>query len=77
MRCQACNKNLNDYESTRKNAETGEYVDLCNHCFRDIESEVVVIERHDLNTDEDEDEWDESRMDIIGSNGNEGEHYVD
>lgn len=33
MRCVCCNKNLNDFESTRKHAETGEYLDLCNRCY--------------------------------------------
>ena len=31
MRCRSCDKNLNDYESTRKD-ENGEYLDLCNTC---------------------------------------------
>jgi len=34
MRCRACNKQLNDNESTYKNKETGEYLDLCNYCRR-------------------------------------------
>ncbi len=38
MRCCCCDKNLNDFESTRKHAETGEYLDICNKCiaFTDI-----------------------------------------
>lgn len=32
MRCTCCNKLLSDYESTRKNAKTGEYMDMCNTC---------------------------------------------
>ena len=75
MRCLACNKNLNDFESTRKNLVTGEYIDLCNTCFRDVASEMYVDERADL--DNELDEWDEDRIDIIGANGNEGDHYVD
>jgi len=34
MRCRACNKELNDNESTYKNKETGEFLDLCNYCRR-------------------------------------------
>ena len=37
MRCQACNKLLEDAEAARKNKRTGEYLDLCYTC-----SSVVV-----------------------------------
>ena len=40
MRCLACNKILNDFEATRKSAITGEYIDLCNHCFQPVERDV-------------------------------------
>jgi hypothetical protein len=33
MRCQACDKNLNDWESTKKNEGTGKYYDLCSKCL--------------------------------------------
>lgn len=33
MRCTCCNKNLSDFEATRKNAKTGEYMDMCNECI--------------------------------------------
>ena len=48
MRCVACNKALNDYESTRKSATTGEYLDLCNGCFHAIDQDVEAIARPDL-----------------------------
>jgi hypothetical protein len=48
MRCQACNKALNDFESTRKSVTTGEYVDLCNHCFHDVENDIETVVREDL-----------------------------
>lgn len=49
MRCIACNKNLSDFESTRK-YNTGGYVDLCNHCWYSSQmySEIPVTERTDL-----------------------------
>ena len=76
MRCIACNKNLNDYESTRKHSETKEYIDMCNGCFYEIANDVAVVERSDLDDEIIEaDEWDEERLDIIGANGNEGLHY--
>ena len=36
MRCFSCNTALNDYESTRKSLVTGEYMDLCNRCFKGL-----------------------------------------
>ncbi len=34
MRCKACNLQfLNDHELGRKEAETGEFLDLCNKCY--------------------------------------------
>ena len=41
MRCQACDKNLNDWESTKKNQETGEFEDLCTKCLN-----VVIKSRN-------------------------------
>jgi hypothetical protein len=67
MRCLACNKALNDFEATRKSATTGEYVDLCNHCFHDVEKDVETIVREDLRDECDEDnlEFDDLEGDIF------------
>jgi hypothetical protein len=62
MRCLSCNKNLSDFESTRKSANTGEYLDLCNSCFSDIQYDVDAIVREDLREDEqvsEEDDYDD------------------
>ena len=53
MRCLACNKVLNDFEATRKSATTGEYVDLCNHCFHNVEFDIDSLEREDLRNEAD------------------------
>lgn len=55
MRCLACNKILNDFEATRKSATTGTFVDLCNHCFHDVEQDLETIVREDLRDECDED----------------------
>ena len=47
-RCRSCDCILSDYEMTRKSAVTGEYYDLCGHCFSTIRSEVHYRERIDL-----------------------------
>jgi hypothetical protein len=33
MRCYCCNKNLNDYESSLKGTESGQYLDMCLSCL--------------------------------------------
>jgi hypothetical protein len=50
MKCLCCDAILTDYESTRKHAETGQYLDLCGECLSVIHSEVSfpTIERPDL-----------------------------
>lgn len=40
MRCQSCDKNLNDWESTKKNPTTGEYEDLCSKCLNVVIQDV-------------------------------------
>lgn len=59
MRCIACNRVLTDYEATRKAVVTGEYLDMCNHCFSTIEDDVMVEERDDLRSYGDENEIEE------------------
>lgn len=44
MRCLSCNCQLDDYEATRKFAESGTFVDLCNNCFSHISDDVDVID---------------------------------
>ena len=60
MKCQACNKNLSDFESTRKSIVTGEYIDLCNKCISGVG--IVSQDREDLRdvevTDDDTDDFD-------------------
>ena len=53
MRCLSCNVILTDFESTRK-SESGEYVDLCNHCYREVQSDILAEERQDLQDGNDE-----------------------
>lgn len=56
MHCNGCNRLLTDYESTRKNAVTGKYFDLCKVCFEDIKPFVKVLDRKDLITEADLDD---------------------
>jgi hypothetical protein len=36
MRCECCDRNLNDYESVAKHAVTGKYLNMCRTCLREI-----------------------------------------
>lgn len=47
MHCLACDAFLTDFEATRKSA-SGQYIDLCNACFRHIKYDIVTFERPDL-----------------------------
>jgi hypothetical protein len=66
MRCVACNALLSDFEATRKSVNTGDYLDLCNHCYYTIDGDVNALERTDLEHDEDTvlDTLDDNFMDI-------------
>lgn len=48
MRCKACDKLLSDYEATRKSSVTGEFIDMCNACYKEIKDDVQVVENTDL-----------------------------
>jgi NAD-dependent SIR2 family protein deacetylase len=50
-RCVACDKNLNDYETTRKDLH-GNYLDMCNRCYNEIKENVLSVEREDLSPTE-------------------------
>ena len=64
MHCTSCNKLLTDYESTRKNAVTGKYFDLCKICFEDIKPFVKVLDRKDLISEADLDDEDLEDIDM-------------
>ena len=46
MRCVSCNSNLSDFESTRKGALSGTYLDLCNGCIKGLG--IATLDRPDL-----------------------------
>jgi len=48
MRCKACNSELNNFESTRKSSVTGEFLDLCNTCYKSVSNDIQAVERYDL-----------------------------
>jgi hypothetical protein len=53
MHCIACDRLLSEFEATRKNAMTMDYIDLCKVCFEDVKGLFPVIERKDLVTESD------------------------
>ena len=46
MRCYCCNRKLSDFESTRRSATTGEFLDMCNKCL--IGLNIATVDRPDL-----------------------------
>lgn len=58
MRCVSCDKNLSEFETTRKIVRedgTTSYPDLCNRCYREsgLSSVATIVERQDLIHQED------------------------
>lgn len=51
MRCACCNRNLNDYESTLRHAETNEFLDTCTSCLK--WTDIPTKGRTDLDPSED------------------------
>lgn len=47
MRCDCCDKELNEFECTRKSAISGEYLNTCNKCLKGLG--IQTIDRTDLN----------------------------
>lgn len=54
MRCDCCNRNLNDYESTLRAENSGEYLNTCLKCLKGLN--IKAIARGDLDADEEADD---------------------
>jgi hypothetical protein len=63
MRCHCCDKNLNDYESTRKSVSTGDYLDMCNKCYSTVSDDLLSEVRYDLYDGNEDDEYEEGDYD--------------
>ena len=48
MHCTICDALLSDFEATRKNAHTGEYLDMCSGCYQDFKEIIPTRDRRDL-----------------------------
>jgi len=64
MHCQACNRLLSDFESTRKHAITFEFLDLCKVCFEDVKTIIPTIDNRSLMTEQDFDVDDDNDNDL-------------
>jgi len=63
MHCTACDRLLTEFEATRRNAHTFQFIDLCKVCFEDVKPFVPTIDRTDLITEQDLDEPEDDNMD--------------
>ena len=64
MHCSCCDRLLTEFESTRRNANTFQFIDLCKVCFEDVKPFVPTIDRKDLITEADlDDEPDNDDLD--------------
>lgn len=71
MRCCACNRNLNDYESTLRSAATGEFLDMCMKCLDGLD--IATQGREDLSPYEsfEQDDFDDTGACTEGESDNE------
>lgn len=53
MKCCVCDKLLSDFEATRKDAKTNQYLDMCYKCSR-YSNQFFTIDNYDLMDSEDE-----------------------
>ena len=67
MHCRACDRLLTEYQSTLKNAVTGQYLDLCKVCLEDVKPFVRLIDRKDLITEADLDDEPDDDLDTMPS----------
>jgi hypothetical protein len=65
MHCNCCDRLLTEFEATRRNANTFQFIDLCKVCFEDVKPFVPTIDRKDLISEADLDEIDDD-MDTMG-----------
>ncbi len=78
MHCVACDRLLSEFEATRKNAMTMDYIDLCKVCFEDVKGLYPVIERKDLVTQSDLDlEGDDDSVESREMDTGDCRDYID
>ena len=66
MHCTICDALLSDFEATRKNAHTGEYLDMCSNCYQDFKEIIPTRDRRDLLKQSDIDlEFDDLEEDFV------------
>lgn len=67
MHCSCCDRLLTEFESTRRNANTFQFIDLCKVCFEDVKPFVPTIDRKDLISEADLDEIEDDDLDTTDS----------
>lgn len=51
MRCLACDKRLNNRESTRRYSSSGGFIDLCDRCFSTVAEDIPDVEEGEVGED--------------------------
>lgn len=63
MKCCCCDRNLSDYESTQRHAETGAFLDMCNKCL--VGLGIPSVGREDLSKKAEEEEYEYDLSDVV------------
>jgi hypothetical protein len=64
MRCECCNRQLDDVEATARFAESGNFVGMCTKCRKFLPKNIPVILRTDLLRKEKDDDDEEQLNDF-------------
>lgn len=69
IRCECCDKNLSDYESTLRLVSTGDFADTCLKCLKGLSIDVVgkqsLKKKFEDQPDDEDDYYNEDFTDII------------
>jgi hypothetical protein len=53
---------LSDFEATRKSAQSGDFLDMCNDCFHHVKDDMDVVERQDLQHASDDEDFEDDEQ---------------
>lgn len=72
MRCECCDRLLDDVEATARFAESGEFVNMCTKCRGWLPKELKIILRNDLIKREQEDDDSINELKDFNFGGDDG-----
>jgi hypothetical protein len=59
MKCVCCNKNLSDFEATRRHALTNDFLDMCKSCLSEVQRLSPLATKDRMDLDHEGEDYDE------------------